>query len=336
MKKIFHIADIDSIDSPGGIEKVIKNCILYSKNIDHIFIKKNKIIHKNVFGKSLPHQRKLLDLVKTNKISNIHLHGSTPFVWRSIKILKKVKINIFLTPFFHEPKSTNRPFLAFVNYIFLYISIFSKVNVHFCTHYERNLFKKIDKKRVSIFPPFFETDSSNERLLNYKEKKYILFVGRDDFHKGFNQFLEVSKRFPKEEFIAVTKPRKSYPFRDNLNVESQISNKKLKKIYSKTKILIFPSAYESFGGVFLEALSYDIIVIASDKVLGLEYFQNNKNIYTYNYKKLTKTNVKQIEKKLSFILDNNISFLNRKSDNQKNTISLNEHINNYNSFYDLI
>ena len=50
---------------------------------------------------------------------------------------------------------------------------------------------------------------------------------------------------------------KPYSFRNNLNVESQISNEKLKKIYSKTKILIFPSAYESFGGVFLEALSKD-------------------------------------------------------------------------------
>ena len=77
-------------------------------------------------------------------------------------------------------------------------------------------------------------------------------------------------------------------------------------------------------------------MIASDKVLGLEYFQNNKNIYTYNYKKLTKANVKQIENKLSFILNNNISFLNRKSDNQRNTIPLNEHVNNYNSFYNLV
>ncbi len=336
MKKIFHIADIDSIDSPGGIEKVIKNCILYSENIDHTFIKKNKIIHKNVFGKSLPDKRKLLEYIKTNNVSDIHLHGSTPFIWRSIQILKKLKINIFLTPFFHEPSSTNRPLLAFINYIFLYISILSKVNVHFCTFYERNLFKKIDKKRVSTFPPFFKTDSSNEHSLDLEEKKYILFVGRDDFHKGFNQFLEVSKIFPKEEFIAVTKLRKPYTLSNNLNVESQIPNEKLKKIYSKSKILIFPSAYESFGGVFLEALSNEVIVIASDKVLGLEYFQNNKNIYTYNYKKLTKANVKQIENKLSFILNNNISFLNRKNDNQKNTIPLNEHVNNYNSFYNLV
>ena len=51
-------------------------------------------------------------------------------------------------------------------------------------------------------------------------------MGRDDRHKGLFEFIEVSKNFPKENFVAVTKPRNKIDQIKNLQINqmSQIMN----------------------------------------------------------------------------------------------------------------
>ena len=69
--------------------------------------------------------------------------------------------------------------------IILKMTLAKGVRVHFCSKYERRFFKKIKNFNTFIFPPFF---ISEEKSKNY-HKSDILFVGRDDEHKGLDEFV---------------------------------------------------------------------------------------------------------------------------------------------------
>ena len=331
MKKILHIADTNSIDIPGGIETVIRNCLRHPPaGYEGEFINSNKLKSFSLFRKVIPSKSKIFQVIEENSPQVIHFHGSTPFIWLSIKMIKRLNLKIVLTPFFHQPRYTSKPFLSFLNMIFLKLIVSSGVKMHFCSNFERGYFNKTNDHNTFIFPPFF---ISNEKL-EINNKKDILFVGRDDRHKGLFEFIEVSKNFPKENFVAVTKPRNKIDQIKNLQIQSNVSDYELDLIYEKTKVLIFPSAYESFGGVFLEALSKGCMVICSNMILGTEFFSKNENLHFYKYSANKTENVKQINCLLDKIITKKLSFKKyTNNDANRNSIKIIEHINSYNSLY---
>tara|TARA_Y100000992_G_scaffold298028_1_gene262533 strand:+ start:47 stop:1045 length:999 start_codon:yes stop_codon:yes gene_type:complete len=331
MKKILHFADTDSIETPGGIEKVIKNCIKYPPSgYSAIFVKLSDLKKFSFFNKAFPSKRKIRDIIKKYSPDVIHLHGSTPFIWMSIKIIIKLKVKIVVTPFFHQPKFTRRKTLASLNYFFLRQVLSKKIKVHFCSSYEKNFFKEVKDTNSFIFPPFF----ISEEKVSFQDKKNILFVGRDDAHKGLSEFIKVSEHFPNENFIAVTKPMRKLNPQKNFSVLSDITDQELDTLYFSGKILIFPSAYESFGGVFLEALSNNCLVICSSMVLGVEFFKGNENLFIYNYSSNEKKNVKNIKIILDKILSSKIGFTHYgKNEKKFNSISNEEYVESYKKLY---
>tara|TARA_Y200000002_G_C22575885_1_gene618668 strand:- start:39 stop:1043 length:1005 start_codon:yes stop_codon:yes gene_type:complete len=333
MKKILHFADTDSIQTPGGIEKVIKNCIKYSPSgYSATFVKLSNVKKFSFFNKAFPSKRKIKNIVKELSPDVIHLHGSTPFIWMCIQIILKLKVKIVVTPFFHQPKFTRRKLLAFLNYFFLRKVLSNNIKVHFCSSYEKNFFNEVKDINSYVFPPFF----ISEEKAYFQDKKNILFVGRDDAHKGLSEFIKVSDYFPYENFIAVTKPKKKLNLPKNFSVLSDISDQELDTLYFSGKILIFPSAYESFGGVFLEALSNNCLVICSSMVLGVEFFKGNENLFIYNYSSDEKKNIENIKIILDKILSSKISFTHYgKNEKRFNSISKKEHVDSYTRLYSI-
>jgi len=331
MKKILHLADTKSINVPGGVETVIRNCLNHPPSgCSGQFVNSCSLKSFTILGKSIPSKKKLKNIIKEYSPDVIHLHGSTPFIWRSIQIIKNLKPKIVITPFFHQPKFTNKPFLSYLNMIILKMTLAKGVRVHFCSEYERRLFKKIKNFNTFIFPPFFISEEKSKT----HHKSDILFVGRDDEHKGLDEFVEVSKYFPNENFIAVTNPRRKINHDSNLTIKSNVSDDELEVVYKKTKILIFPSGYESFGGVFLEALSNGCIVICSNMILGTEFFSKNENLFFYKYSLDKSKNIKEINRILGIIFKNNTTFKEYNDDNkERNSIKVSDHIKSYNSLY---
>lgn len=87
-------------------------------------------------------------------------------------------------------------------------------------------------------------------------------------NKGPEIFYALSRRFPKEKFLLVKggyghqdiRPQADYP---NVTVVDNVPVDEMRHIYSRTKIIVMPSIYESFGRVAVEAASQGIPSIAT-------------------------------------------------------------------------
>lgn len=314
MTKLLHIADLDDINQPGGIEAVIRNIVSHYKedNCTHTILLRKEIAGFKLFGKAFPSRNKILNRVNDLQPDKVLLYGSTPLIWMSILFLKNLKTKIYLTPFYHDPSFTKSPILSRINWIFLNAAIMRGVKIHFCTHYERKSFYAIKRNSYEVQMPYFSSLVNNAQKLS----RNILFVGRDDFHKGLDTFYKLARENSDLNFIAISKERKPRIPLKNLTFLSGLSDEELLRNYNDAKILIFPSAYESFGGVLLEALSCECMVIASSMVKGTEYFLNNPNVFIYEHSKSVINNFNSIQNILRDILKENKKFTKYLSDQE--------------------
>lgn len=104
--------------------------------------------------------------------------------------------------------------------------------------------------------------TSRKKLGIHSEKKMILFDGNPTHSKGFDIIIQLAKKHPEYDFHCVLNPvvpatssnMKVYPF---------VPQERLVDFYRAADVLIFPSRYEGFGFVPLEALASGCPVIAS-------------------------------------------------------------------------
>jgi Glycosyl transferases group 1 len=86
----------------------------------------------------------------------------------------------------------------------------------------------------------------------------LIGSGRD---KGVERFLQLARRMPHEKFLLVTDDEiTERPF--NLLVHPKAAD--VREIYARTKLLLMPSEYESYGRTAIEAAMSGIPTVASD------------------------------------------------------------------------
>lgn len=147
------------------------------------------------------------------------------------------------------------------------------------TKYIQNLFQKnvkisVDKIRVL---PFFKIIEKNLEII-HKEKNSFFYPGSAEPHKNHKRiidafclfydryktghlYLTVDERFPDIfDYISV-KNKKSYPIY-NLGYLSDKND--IRKLYSKSEYLVFPSLQESFGLPLIEATEFDCKIISAN------------------------------------------------------------------------
>ena len=94
-------------------------------------------------------------------------------------------------------------------------------------------------------------------------KKIGLFVGRPEYQKGFDLFEKIARERPEIEFISITFPKTGSGIK-NIKGVSVKGRKELALYYSAADFVLFPSRFEGFGFVPIEALSCNTPVISSD------------------------------------------------------------------------
>lgn len=110
----------------------------------------------------------------------------------------------------------------------------------------------------------------------------ITFINLIDI-KGVDLFWELAKTMPHKKFLAVKGGYGEQKIPDKVpsNVQIIDNTDDMKKIYEKTRILLVPSKYESWGRVGIEAMISGIPVIASDTP-GLRESLGNAGIFVTN------------------------------------------------------
>ena len=115
--------------------------------------------------------------------------------------------------------------------------------------------------RTAVVRPLMQED--NIRMSSPPDGDMITLVNAN-VNKGVHQFIEIAKRMPNRKFLAIR------PYYGELvpppapsNVEWIPFDNDIRNVLKRTRILLFPSKYESFGRIAVEAMYNGIPVIYS-------------------------------------------------------------------------
>jgi glycosyltransferase involved in cell wall biosynthesis len=129
---------------------------------------------------------------------------------------------------------------------------------------------------------------AREKLGLSLDKSIVLFVGHDMERKGYSLALKVVeflRRFiPDIMFIVVTSPKHAKKIRklEWLKVMSELSLDHLALLYNASDVLLFPSRYDSFGLVAVEAIASGCPAIVSTNVGALDYKHSGEGYLVAN------------------------------------------------------
>ncbi len=87
--------------------------------------------------------------------------------------------------------------------------------------------------------------------LDLPDKPVILFVGRPDYYKGFDIVEGLARMHPEWHFVSLTSPRGES---EVVDMRGPISFEEVVEYYHACDVVLFPSRFESFGYVTIEAL----------------------------------------------------------------------------------
>ncbi|TNF66373.1 MAG: glycosyltransferase family 1 protein [Gammaproteobacteria bacterium] len=139
-----------------------------------------------------------------------------------------------------------------------------------------------------------------------ENKKIILFVGSDFYRKGVDIFLAILAQLKSDSFHAfvIGKDKQINTYKkqaDSLGLNKQVTFTGLRKdvehFYALSDIFLFPTRYEPFSNVVLEALATNNVTFTSDSNGASEVLPND---YTIN-----KNNHNIIAEKIDTLLNNN-------------------------------
>jgi glycosyltransferase involved in cell wall biosynthesis len=220
--------------------------------------------------------KELKDFCKGNRIDIIHSHHRYPeFLANQLK--KKINVKTITTC--HSFVS------GFKN-----LSFKSDRIIAVSKAVEKNIIQKYNvspSKIIQMYNPvdFSKKNPVNDEVLDVlKDKRIILFVGRNDYVKGIDILLEAFKKIEKffpEVFLVIISDVVS----NNETVKSNSGERvilikpqeDLSSFYYKAELIVLPSRIESFPYVMLEAGIYKKIFIGSNVGGIAEFIEDGKD-----------------------------------------------------------
>jgi len=192
----------------------------------------------------------VLRFKKANKILTLH---NSKFEFYNKTIIQKLKHNLIVKKSFKKYK----------------ITTVSK-------HMQKYLVDYLKKDVIHIPNGIDSKQFYRKNVIN--REKIILYVGRLEEFKGVRQILEASKILKeyKFQFIGLGTYFNFYQSK-NVHFLGRKKPHELIDYYNKSFISIFPSKYENFPLVGLEAMACGSIVLASDIDGFREYINNGEN-----------------------------------------------------------
>ena len=152
-----------------------------------------------------------------------------------------------------------------------------------------DLYKKNIKSKINVVP--YGITCPPKKIINKRHKNdklKIIFAGRPTLSKGIQYLIKILDQLdlPWELEIAGSVPEKPHQISKNLDLFlkdprckflGQIQNKNLLQKMRESHIFLFPSLFEGFGQVLLEALSCGLPVITTNNTAGLDIIDDGKN-----------------------------------------------------------
>jgi glycosyltransferase involved in cell wall biosynthesis len=117
----------------------------------------------------------------------------------------------------------------------------------------------VNVRHVVVNPPI-----ERERVVAATRKPEYITLINLCAAKGPDIFYHLAKKFPDEKFLGVEGGYEDQVKEDLPNVEFVAHGPDMASVYAKTKVLLMPSRYESFGMAAVEAQANGVPIIASD------------------------------------------------------------------------
>lgn len=161
----------------------------------------------------------------------------------------------------------------------------------------------VDENKIEVIHNGFPLENFDKKISFEKlkkefpindEEKIILYVGSGFKRKGVKEFLEILAKLQNKSFKAfVIGKEKNISFYKNyakdLDLERNIiftgPRNDVKDFYSISDIFLFPTRYEPFSNVVLEAMNYGNVVITTkqngaSEILSSDYIMSNANDFS--------------------------------------------------------
>ncbi|MBB5254997.1 glycosyltransferase [Sulfurisphaera ohwakuensis] len=151
----------------------------------------------------------------------------------------------------------------------IFKNILKREVVHVLNPYDMELLMKQGIKNIYLIPNFIHRRT--EKIKNNTEKFIALFVGRLEYQKGIDLLVDIISNSPKEiEFHIIGEGdgegliKEKLGDYENVKFLGRVDDDTLKEEYEKASVFLFPSRFETFGIVLLEAQEHGLPVIAFD------------------------------------------------------------------------
>ena len=128
-----------------------------------------------------------------------------------------------------------------------------------------------------------------KKEFNIKDEKILLYVGSGFQRKGVKELLEIASKLKNYKLIVVGKEKKIEKYKklaQELKVNAIFTGPRsdVDKFYSLADIFIFPTHYEPFSNVILEAMSFKCAVLTTlqngaSEILDKKFVMNNPKDY---------------------------------------------------------
>ncbi len=151
------------------------------------------------------------------------------------------------------------------------------------------LYKENLKSEIKIVPYGVDCPEKNEINKRRENDEFkLIFVGRPTLSKGIQYLVQILEKldFPWKLEIAGSLPENPIQISEKLNsffknprcnFIGQVPNRKLIERMKRNHLFIFPSLFEGFGQVLLEALSCSLPVITTVNTGGYDIINNGKD-----------------------------------------------------------
>ena len=131
--------------------------------------------------------------------------------------------------------------------------------------------------------------SDIKKEFNIKDEKILLYVGSGFKRKGVKEVIEIASKLKNYKLFIIGKEKKIDEYKNyakNLGVDAIFTGARsdVDKFYSMADVFIFPTHYEPFSNVVLEAMSFKCIVFTTaqngaSEILDSEFVMKNPKDY---------------------------------------------------------
>ncbi|MBN1060034.1 glycosyltransferase [Clostridium botulinum] len=210
----------------------------------------------------------------------------------------------------------------------------------FNSNVAKNVYEKYIKCNGQVISITHGDIKDNRKIKDFNHDKLKLtYLGPDKKYKGFDLLIDTMKELNKEYKSKIDLNLygdiNQYDIDDNIKIHGRYSYYQLEQIFDNTDLVVVPSIWnETFGFIVLEALSYGVPVLVSDKVGSKDI------IFSSKFKKglIVKKDKSELRNKLIEIITNRqkLKYINENILDDVFKYSIYEHFKNIRLLYNII